>query len=49
MVDTLIYKNDVRDYLKTLVGIDKDDDMPVLGIQDMVNVKRTYPKTRAET
>ena len=30
LVDTLIYKNDVRDYLKNLAGIDKDDNMPVL-------------------
>ena len=47
LVDTLIYKNDVRDYLKTLVGIDKDDDMPVLGIQDMVNVKKNVPKDKS--
>lgn len=31
LVDTLIYKNDVRNYLKAMVGIDKDDRMPVLG------------------
>ena len=47
LVDTLIYKNDVSDYLKTLVGIDKDDDMPVLGIQDMVNVKKNVPKDKS--
>ena len=37
LVDTLIYKNDVRNYLKAMVGIDKDDRMPVLGLQDMIN------------
>ena len=44
LVDTLIYKNDVRDYLKNMVGIDKDDNMPVLGIQDMINVKKNVPR-----
>ena len=31
LVDTLIYKNDVRDYLKNLAGIDKNDNMPIPG------------------
>ena len=47
LVDTLIYKNDVRDYLKNMVGIDKDDNMPVLGIQDMINVKKHVPRDKS--
>ena len=47
LVDTLIYKNDVRDYLKNLAGIDKDDNMPVLGIQDMINVKKNVPRDKS--
>ena len=47
LVDTLIYKNDVRDYLKNIVGIDKDDNMPVLGIQDMINVKKNVPRDKS--
>ena len=47
LVDTLIYKNDVRDYLKNMVGIDKDDNMPVLGIQDMINVKKNGPRDKS--
>lgn len=47
LVDTLIYKNDVRDYLKNLAGIDKDDSMPVLGIQEMVNVKKNVPRDKS--
>ena len=31
LADTLIYKNDVRDYLKQWVGIDEDDDLRTLG------------------
>ena len=47
LVDTLIYKNDVRDYLKNLAGIDKDDHMPILGIQDMINVKKNVPRDKS--
>ena len=47
LVDTLIYKNDVRDYLKNIAGIDKDDNMPVLGIQDMINVKKNVPRDKS--
>lgn len=47
LVDTLIYKNDVRDYLKNLISIDKDDRMPVLGLQDMINVKKNVPRDKS--
>lgn len=47
LADTLIYKNDVRNYLKAMVGIDKDDRMPVLGLKDMVNVKKNVPKDKS--
>lgn len=47
LVDTLMYKNDVRNYLKTMVGVDKDDRMPVLGLKDMVNVKKNVPKDKS--
>ena len=47
LVDTLMYKNDVRNYLKTIVGVDKDDRMPVLGLKDMVNVKKNVPKDKS--
>lgn len=33
LADTLVYKNDVRNYLKTMVGIDKDDSMPILSLK----------------
>lgn len=47
MADTLIYKNDVRDYLKQLVEIDKDDDLAVLGLDEMINVKKNTPKDKS--
>ena len=47
LADTLIYKNDVRNYLKTLIGIDKKDHMPVLTLKDMINVKKNVPKDKS--
>lgn len=47
LADTLIYKNDVRNYLKTQIGIDEDDRMPVLTLKDMVNVKKNVPKDKS--
>ena len=47
LADTLIYKNDVRDYLKQWVGIDEDDDLRTLGLKDMKNVKKNVPKDKS--
>ncbi|WP_024997441.1 signal peptide peptidase SppA [Bacteroides graminisolvens] len=47
MADTLIYKNDVRDYLKQLVKIDKDDNLAMLGLDEMINVKKNTPKDKS--
>lgn len=47
LADTLIYKNDVRDYLKQLVNVDKDDRLPILGLNDMINVKKNVPKDKS--
>ncbi len=47
LVDTLVYKNDVRNYLKGLAGIDEDDDLPVVGLKDMINVKKNRPKDKS--
>lgn len=47
LADTLMYKNDVRNYLKGMMGIDEDDSMPVLGLKDMINVKKNMPKDKS--
>lgn len=47
LADTLVYQNDVRDYLKTLVKVNKDDRLPVLGLNDMINVKKNVPKDKS--
>lgn len=47
LADTLMYRNDVRDYLKTMVGIDTDDRLHVLTMKDMANVKKNVPKDKS--
>lgn len=47
LADTLIYKNDVRNYLKRMAGIDEDDDLPVLGLEAMTNIKKNVPKDKS--
>lgn len=47
LADTLIYRNDVRNYLKQLANVDKDDKLPMLGLNDMINVKKNTPKDKS--
>lgn len=47
LADTLIYQNNVRSYLKTLVKIDEDDRLPILGLNDMINIKKSVPKDKS--
>ena len=47
LVDTLIYQNDVRDYLKQMAGIDEDDDLRLLGLNDMINIRKNMPKDKS--
>ena len=47
LADTLIYKNNVRDYLKQLANVDKDDRLPIVGLDDMINVKKNVPKDKS--
>ncbi len=47
LADTLIYRNDVRNYLKEMVEIDKDDRLPIVGLADMINVKKNVPKDKS--
>ncbi len=47
LVDTLIYKNDVRKHLKKVAGIGEDDALNVLGLSEMINVKKNVPKDKS--
>ena len=47
LADTLIYRNDVRNYLKKLVEINEDDNLPILGLGDMMNVRKNVPDRKS--
>lgn len=47
LADTLIYKNDVKEYLKKLADMKKDDRLRLLGLNDMINVKKNVPKDKS--
>ena len=47
LADTLIYRNDVRNYLKKLVEIDEDDNLPMVGLSDMMIVTKNVPKDKS--
>jgi len=47
LADTLVYRNQVRDYLKKLVKIEKNDDLSVMSLDDMINVKKNTPKNKS--
>ena len=44
LIDTLMYENDMRNYLKQMMGLEEDENMPILSLQDMMGVKRNQPK-----
>ncbi|KAA6307599.1 Protease 4, partial [termite gut metagenome] len=47
LVDTLIYKNDVHDYLKNYMQIGEDDHLAVLGLKETMNIKKNIPKDKS--
>lgn len=47
LVDTLIYHNDIRNYIKSQIGLDEDKGLPLLSLDDMINVKRNVPKDKS--
>lgn len=47
LADKLIYRSAVRDYIKTLTKTDKDDDLSVITLEEMCNVKNNVPKNKS--
>ncbi len=47
LVDTLLYKDGVRDYLKQLTDRDEDQSLRTVRISEMKNVKRDVPKDKS--
>lgn len=47
LADTLMYKDGVLKYLKELTGCKEDQQLSVLTLNDMINVKRNTPKDKS--
>ncbi|KAA6332032.1 Protease 4 [termite gut metagenome] len=47
LADTLIYKNEVHDYLKNYMQLGKDDRLTVLGLKETLNIKKNIPKDKS--
>lgn len=46
-VDSLAYRTDMTEYLKTKVGIDEDDDLETLSLAAMINYHSNVPKDKS--
>ena len=47
LADTLLYKDGVRNYLKQLTNVDKDDKLNTLDLDMMINIKKDVPKDKS--
>ena len=47
LADTLMYKDGVLEYLKSLAGYAKDEKLAILNLDDMTNIKRNIPKGKS--
>lgn len=47
LADTLIYKNDVEDFLKKQSGLEEDEDLHYLNLKAMMNLQKEQPKDKS--
>lgn len=47
LADTLIYKNDVEDFLKQQSGLEEDDELHYLNLKAMNNLQKVQPKDKS--
>ncbi len=48
LVDTLIYKNDVKTYLKAMAGLAEEDSLPLVGLEEMIRTQKNTLKENSE-
>jgi protease-4 len=48
LADTLIYKDDIRDYLKSYMQMNKNEGLNIVGLKEMINVKGDIFKDKSE-
>ncbi len=47
MADSLLYKDEVKSFLKALTDTDEDESLNTLGLSEMINVKRNTPMDKS--
>lgn len=47
LADSLIYKSEVKDFLKAQLGLDKDDDLNTISLKTMQNAAQAKPKNKS--
>lgn len=47
LADSLIYRNEIKKYLKEIAKIKGSDDLNILGLEDMVNVQKNVPMDKS--
>lgn len=47
LADSLIYRSEIKSYLKEISRIKGSDDLNILGLEDMVNVQRNVPMNKS--
>lgn len=48
LVDTVVYENEMKDYLRKLIDLDADDDIPSANVADMKSVKGKAKSSKNE-
>lgn len=47
LADSLIYRSDVKNVLKEMADIKEDDDLNILSLEDMINVRKNIPMDKS--
>lgn len=47
LADTLMYKDEMKSYLKELVGIEKDEELQTLNMKEMGNIQKNIPMSKS--
>lgn len=47
LADTLLYRDEVESYLKAMAGVDEDDDLPALSMEEVLNIRKNTPKDKS--
>lgn len=47
LADSLIYRSEIKSYLKKMTGMKDSDDLNILGLEEMINVQKNVPMDKS--